>query len=145
VGTSGYIGGGEITRITGFSISSKKFNMIDKGQRSQLGYIDFFVDKTDDGQIDVPIYVDYNSDDRVNNGDDPYFNTTMPTTPLPINASTDNENKVMHRFYCPLEAQFFQYELTLSEAQMCSKEIYEEPFNVNAVIIWSTIGGRLVK
>ena len=145
-GGSTYTVGGEITRITGFSIRSKKFNMLNQGRKSQLGYIDFLVDKTSSGQVDVPIFADYNNDERINpKGGDTFFNWGIGTTILPEDASMRNENKVWHRLYCPLEAQFFQYDITLSEAQLISTEIHNSEFLLNAIIVWHEKGGRLVR
>jgi len=141
-----YVQGGEITRVTGFRIRSKKFNMLNQGRKSQLGYLDFLVDKTSSGQVDVPIYADYNNEDRINpKGGDTFFNWGIETTILPEEASMQNENKVWHRLYCPLEAQFFQYEVGLSDAQLVSKEIHDSEFQLNAIIIWHEKGGRLVR
>lgn len=145
-GGSTYISGGEITRVTGFLIRSKKFNMLNQGRKSQLGYLDFLIDRTESGQIDVPIYADYNNAERINpKGGDTFFNWGIDTTILPEDASMLNENKIWHRMYCPLDSQFFQYELTLSEAQLFSKEIQESEFLLNAIIIWHEKGGRLVR
>jgi len=144
-GGSTYISGGEITRITGFRIRSKKFNMLNQGKQSQLGYLDFFVDKTQKGQVDIPIYIDYNNDQRINpKSSDNFFNSAMITTALPENASVQNENKVWHRFFCNVSSQFFQYEITLSDAQMISKEIHDSDFVLNSIIVWHEKGSRLV-
>jgi len=141
-----YIAKGEITRITGFKIVSKKFNMLNQGRKSQLGYLDFLVDKTSNGQVDVPVYADYNNENRINpKGQDSFFNWGISTTILTEDASMQNENKVWHRFYCPLEAQFFQYQIDLDEAQLISKQIHDSDFQLNAIIIWHEKGGRLVR
>jgi hypothetical protein len=111
-----------------------------------MGYIDFFVDRTESGQVDVPLFADYNSVQRVNpKGGDVFFNWGFNTTPLPDNASMQNEDKTWHRMYCPLESQFFQYEVTLSDAQRVSREIHNSSFVLNALIIWVAKGSRLVK
>jgi hypothetical protein len=145
-GGSTYIGEGEIKRVPNFSIRSKKFNILNQGKKTQLGYIDFLIDKTDVGEVSVPVYVDYNNTQRVNprNGD-PFFNWGIQTTQLPSFASTDNEDKVWHRMYCPVEGQFFQYEITLDAPQLISKQIYRSDFQLNALIVWHEMGGRLVR
>ena len=144
VGGASYIGAGEISRVDNFSIVSKKFNMTNQGKKTQLGYLDFFTSRTENGQVDVPIYIDYNEEERVNpKGGDPSFNWGFETT---LNQfSTANQNKEWHRLYCNVEAQYFQYEITLSEAQQISKTIQGSNFELDAIIIWSQIGGRLVR
>lgn len=145
-GGSTYIVGGEIKRIENFMIRSKKFNMLAQGRKAQLGYFDFLVDKTENGQIDIPMYIDYNDTQRVNpKVGDTFFNWGIATTELEEDASTQNESKVWHRFYCTLDAQFFQYNLTLSEPQLMSKQIQKSVFVLNGLIVWHQSGSRLVK
>lgn len=147
IGTlNGYIGGGQITRVNGFLIKSKKFSILNQGRKTQLGYLDFLVDKTEVGQVDVPIYADYNNEQRINPRDgDSFVNWGIPTTRLPEEASMENESKVWHRLYCQVEAQFFQYAITLADFQLVSKEIHKSEFNLGAIIVWHEKGGRLVR
>jgi len=143
-GGSTYLGCGEIRVVSNFVIRSKKFNMLNQGRKTQLGYMDFLVDVTSNGQISVPLYVDYNESQRVNpRSGDSFFNWGINTKPQ--DNSTENQEKEWHRFYCPVEAQFIQYELTLDESQMISKEIQESGFNLNAAIMWHEKGARLVQ
>lgn len=143
-GGSSYIGCGQIKRVDSFKIRSKKFNMLDKGRKTQLGYIDFFTDVTSDGVVDVPIFIDYNQDQRVNpKGGDPHFNSGFETT---LNQfSTTGQNKEWHRMYCNVEASYFQYEINLDDAYTISKQIQQCDFQLDALIIWHEVGGRLVK
>jgi len=139
-----YLGGGEITRVSNFSIKSKKFNMLDKGRKSQLGYLDILTETTSTGEISIPVYIDYNDSQPINPRDgDTHFNSAIPTTIQQF--STQNQSNEWHRFYCNVEASFFQYELTLDEPQLISKEIQESVFNLNAIIIWHEVGARLVR
>lgn len=143
-GGASYIGAGQIAKVDNFSIVSKKFNMTNQGRKTQLGYIDFFTSRTEDGQVDVPIYIDYNEEERINpRGGDSHFNWGFETT---LNQfSTANQSKEWHRMYCNVDAQYFQYQITLSEAQQISKTIQGSGFELDAIIIWHEIGARLVK
>lgn len=150
-----YIGEGQIRTVDNFSIVSKKFNMLNQGRKTQLGYIDFFTDVTTNGIVDVPIYIDYNEEQRVNpRGGDIFYNPGFETY---LNQfSTANQNKEWHRMYCNIEAAYFQYKITLDEgdansnnplsaAYLISKEIQGSTFQMDALIIWHEKGGRLVR
>jgi len=141
-GGASYIGNGQISRVDKFSITSKKFNMTNLGRKTQLGYIDFFIDKTENGEIDVPIFIDYNEEQRVNpRKGDPFFNWGVET--INTEQAVENQSKVWHRMFCNVEAQYFQYQITLDEAQTISKDIQGSGFILNALIIWHEKGGRL--
>lgn len=141
-GGTDYLGCGQISKVESFRIRSKKFNMLNVGRKTQLGYMDFFVDKTENGEVNVPVFVDYNEDQRVNErGSDSFFNWGFETSLNDF--STANQSKEWHRMYCNTEAAYFQYELNLDEAQTLSKEIQGSGFNLNAIIIWHEKGGRL--
>ena len=117
---------------------------MNQGRRTQLGYLDFFTSKTENGLIDVPVFVDYNEEQRINpRGGDPHFNSGFETSLNDF--STQNQSKEWHRMFCNVEAAFFQYEMTLSTPYVLSKDIHGSEFELDALVIWSEKGGRLTK
>lgn len=150
-----YIGEGQLRVVDNFSITSKKFNMLNQGRKTQLGYIDFFTDVTSGGLVDCPIYIDYNEGQRVNPRDgDSFYNSGFETY---LNQfSTLNQDKEWHRMYCNVEASYFQYKITLDEGDinsqdqysasyLISKDIQGSTFNLDGIIVWHETGGRLVR
>lgn len=138
-----YIGCGVVKRITGFSIKSKKFSSVNQAMSSQLGYIDLLVDRAE-GEVSIPIFADYNSTDRINpRTGDRFFNSEFSTNIDP--EDTVNTTKVWHRVFCTLRAQFVQYQLTLDQAQVLSKQFQAQDFILDSVVLWTDQGGRLTR
>lgn len=141
--TGTYIGAGQITRVDNFRVKSKAFNMIDQGSKNFLGHIDFLCNVTDDGEFKCDVYADYDQSSPVNTGDDGFFNTVVPTTVS--NFGMQNKDKEWQRFFCPVDAQFFTFEMLFSDAQMANPLISGSEIEIDAFIIWSEKGGRIVE
>jgi len=137
-----YLGCGTIERVMGFTAKSKKFNFLDVGKKTFLGHLDFLSTVTSNGEIAVDIYTDYNDSSPVNAGQDDFFNNVISTQIEQF--STLGKDKEWHRFYCPTDAQFFDYTLTLIERQMFTPSITSSDVLIDAIIVWAENGGRLV-
>jgi len=137
-----YMGAGTLTRVMGFSARSKKFNLLDVGQKTHLGYIDFLTDVTSAGEVSCNVYVDYNDSEPVNNTDDEFFNNVFSTEVELFDAPS--QSKCWHRFYCGVDAQFFEYDLSLTERQLFTPAITNSEVLVDSIIIWSDSAGRLI-
>lgn len=139
-----YLGGGVVSKVMGFRARSKKFNLLSKGTKAFLGHIDFLANVTERGEVACNIYVDANDDDPINNGNDDFYNQIFSTQREQF--STLGKDQEWHRFFCPTDAQFLEYELTLNDRQMFTKGIVDSEVQVDAIIIWSeSSGGRLVE
>jgi len=137
-----YMGCGTLTRVMGFQARSKKFNFLEGGKKTFLGHIDFLADKTEKGEVACDVFVDYNDDQAINDGEDDFLNTVFSTQIEQF--STANKSKEWHRFYCPTDAQFFEYDLNLNERQMFTPNIVNSDVLIDSIIVWSETGGRLV-
>jgi hypothetical protein len=137
-----YIGCGLLTRVESFNARSKKFNMIQSGTKNFLGHVDFLSEVTQHGEVACDVYTDYNDSTPVNQNNDGFFNTVFSTQAEQF--SQAEKSKEWHRFYCPTDAQFFEYNLTLNNRHMFTPVIVDSDFLVDAIIIWSEKGGRLV-
>jgi hypothetical protein len=142
-----YIGGGEIIVRDNFSIKSKKFNFLDDGQNIQLGYIDILMNNTENGEISLNVYLDYNDSTPINippdNADaitqqpDTFFNSVVPTSVTPYRGSSKNWQRV----FCAARGAFLTIEWTFSNAQM-SGDVQEEDVQIDAQILWIRKAGR---
>lgn len=151
-----YIGGGLINIRDNFSIFSKKFNFLDEGQNIQLGYIDLLMNATErdqPGAITLKVYLDYNDDVASNilpqneindysnpSNPDPFFNSTIPTSPSPLN--TKGGSKFWQRVYCATRASFLSLQYTFSNEQLAGEEQTKD-VQIDAQILWIRKGGRL--
>jgi len=136
-----YIGGGRIEVRDNFRIVSKKFENMDEGQQVQIGHIDVLAAASAEGAITMKIYVDYLNDPSINNGKDPFFNVTMPTSAPSI--GIQNQSKYWHRVYCNTRGNMLEIEWTLSDAQMAGVE-QENEVQIDAQVLWTRLGGRLI-
>jgi len=137
-----YLGCGEIERVMGFTATSKKFNFLDQGKKTFIGHLDFLTDVTSDGEIAVDVYTDYNDSNPVNDVQDDFFNNTFSTQIEQFGQV--GKSKEWHRFYCPTDAQFFNYNLTMTERMMFTPAITSSSVLIDAIILWSEVGGRLI-
>lgn len=142
-GTLDYIGAGLVEKRENFRIRSKAYNTLEAGQKMTLGQIDFLTDTTAEGEVTVKIFVDYDQQQEINPaGGDSFFNSSISTT---VNAlGGPNQDKEWQPFYCPVDAQFFQFELTLDDVQMNDETIADSAFKCDAFVIYTDKAGRLV-
>lgn len=142
-----YIQGGTISVRDNFIIRSKKFNFLDDGQNIQLGYIDILFENTEEGEISLNVYSDYNTFEAINtypenaidttNQPDTFFNSVIPTYVENQRSSTKNWQRV----FCPSRAAFLTTEFTLSDAQM-NDVAQESDVQIDAQIMWIRKAGR---
>lgn len=147
-----YVGGGKIALRDGFSIISKKFNVLDQGQQIQLGYVDILMNNTASGAISMNVYMNYNSDSAVNiepqndnpatNKPDEFFNVTIPTN-FENSSQGIKGSKNWQRIFCPVRGQFITIEYTLSNGQLIGIE-QESEVQIDAQILWLRPAGRLI-
>lgn len=142
VASGTYLGGGVCERVMGFSAKSKKFNFLNEDKSSYLGYIDFLANVTESGEIAVDIFTDYDESNPINDVDDSYINKQFETQADPY--SSQQKAKEWHRFYCPTDAQYFSYNLKLNDRQLFTPKIADSEVLIEAIIISSQVGGRLV-
>lgn len=138
-----YYGDGKIAKIYNFSLRSKNFNLLDIGASSLLGFIDFLIECTANGEISCNVYADWARSTPINTGSDQFFNQVIPTSPN--DGAIEGVNADEHRFYCPLAAKFFQFRLYLDDDQINDLTIAELPVVIHSITIWATKAGRLVR
>ena len=136
-----YIGGGQISRVMGFTAKSKKFNILDQGHKITIGHIDFLADVTKNGEVSCDVYVDYNDSDPIATAGTSQVNEVFSTQLERF--STRGTSKDWHRFYTNVVGQFLQYSLNLNERQLFTPNIVNSPVLIDSIIIWLSGAGRL--
>lgn len=137
-----FVGYGRASPADNFRILSKKFNLLEHGEKIQLGYIDVLAERTGSGAITLKVYSDYRDDDPINGGSDTFFNTTMSTAE--VSDSLTGQTKAWHRVFCPNRANMIQLEWTLSPAQVNGAELNQDVV-IDAQILWVRKAGRLTQ
>lgn len=146
-----YTGGGLIAKISNIEILTKIFNFFGIDEGTRLSKIDFYVDRTENGQFTCNIYGDSSSGGMGDSsnipintplGDNPQSNIVL-TSVNPYQVST-GADQTIYRLYADCVSQTFQMQLTLSDQQMAVTSINSEDIQLLAMMITATSKGRLV-
>lgn len=152
VGATGlYVGGGKITVLNNMKISTKLFApFYEQGGQARLGYVDFLLDNTSDGEIISNVFIDECTsvsltDTSTTTGTlGSYIVKTRPenNTLILFQAGQD---KIWHRQYVQAICQNFQINLTLSDAQMFNETVATSGFVLHALVLYVSKNARLVQ
>jgi hypothetical protein len=138
---STYLGGGEVSTVHDFKVRTKSFNLAQMGKGLEFGYLDFLLDRTENGEFNVDLYLDNNDSYKINVNDS-FFNTTVSSTisdqDLPA------EKKVMHRFFCHANTHFVQFEFNLTQNQKSDRSISSSDIQIHSLTLWMDKSGRMV-
>lgn len=153
-----YIGSGRVVVLNNFNITTKIFApFYDNNAQVRVGYIDFLLDKTSDGQMTCNVYID---EQDITSISDP--NVTMsggvPTSGLlgtnviltsPENAILipyqANQKKIWHRMFIQSIAQNFQLRFYLSDLQMIDEVVSSSDVVLHAMTIYLSKNARLTQ
>ncbi len=147
-----YLGGGKLTVLNNINILTKRFSpYYTEGSQVRLGYIDFFLDKTEKGELTVNLFVDENSSISINDpnsfsnegilGDNIILTRPENAAIFPFQA---NQEKIWHRFFIYSLTQNFQIQLTFDDAQMSDEEINSSDVILHAMTLYLTDHVRLI-
>ena len=148
-----YLGGGKITFLQGINIQTKVFSpFYEESGQCRLGYVDFFLDRTDSGQLTSNIFVDENDNTVIN---DPLLSTNsgligsniLLTSPENISLipSQQFQNKIWHRIFVESICQNFQIEITKTDEQRADVTNNSARFVMHAMAFYLTKNARLTQ
>ena len=139
-GTGTYIGGGNVTLLPKMSITTKDFNPFTmEGKQAKLAYIDFLTDETTSGQVQINLIADTTVKEF---GNMDVGQKLMQTQDNPL-FDTQSADITWNRFFSTLFGQFISAQITYSDDVMNDKTVLEQPFVLNAMILWMKKGGRI--
>jgi len=140
-----YSGGGLISRVSNIVVSTKEYNFYaNKGRNVSLLQVDFMVDSTEAGEIDVEFFVSTAIvpllQDSITNGaivgtgtldTYPYTNTASPAAaPVPFE---ETAKRLWHTVYLQADGQAISLKLTLNDTQMKDTDIRLCDFQLHAM------------
>jgi hypothetical protein len=133
---------GLITKISNIDIQTKIFNFFNEDAGTRLGYIDFYTNRSDDGQFTCNVFGD-SSNVPINTplSDNPQSNVVL-TTKNPYQIATGDQT--IYRLFADANAQTLQLQLTLSDQQMAVDAINDEDIEILAMMFTIRDKGRLV-
>jgi hypothetical protein len=148
--TGVYIGGGLISVLNSFNIQSKQFSpFYEAGSQCRLGYVDLFLQKTNDGQVSADVFVDCDNNISITNSG--YLSGTNVVSTAPDNTALIpyqlGQDKIWHRLFTQCVAQNFSLNLSLSDAQMADGEIDASSSNfiLHALAFYLSKNARLTQ
>lgn len=148
-----YIGGGQLKIVNNINITSKVFSpFYDSGKQVRLGYVDFFLSKTQNGEVTTQMFVNeagsISIDDPANPensgliGDNILLTRAENTTLIPMQQS---QNKIWHRVFYYTFGQNFQLEISMDEGQMSDPNISSSDFVLHAMTLYFSAGARMTQ
>ena len=139
--TGTYDGGGLIARVSQISISTKEYNFYAKqGRNTYVSKVDFMVDNTPAGQIQVDFYVSTSIapllQDSAGNG--VLLGTgTLDTFAYPNIPFESDAVRLWHPVYFQADGEVVQLQLIMNDAQMRNVDIRESGFALHAMCIYA--------
>lgn len=148
-----YLGGGKLTVLNNINILTKRFSpYYDVGSQVRLGYVDFFLEKTEEGELTVNLFVNENSSISINDpnsfsnegilGDNIVLTRAENLALIPFQA---NQEKIWHRLFTYSLTQNFQLQLTFDDAQMSDEEINSSDVVLHAMTLYLTDNVRIIQ
>lgn len=146
--TGTYTGAGLISRVSKISIKTKEYNFYAKqGRNAYISKVDFMVDKTDAGQIQVDFYVSTATTpllpDSQGNGvllgtgtldTYPYTAANGAEAPIPFE---ETAIRLWHPVYFQADGEVIQLQLVFNDQQMRDTDIREAGFALHAMCIYA--------
>jgi hypothetical protein len=148
-----YFGGGTIRALNNINIVSKQFSpFYEQGSQCRLGYIDYFISKTNSGQFTADVLIDDNplisiTDSSVN----PSLTGSNTILSCPENITLtpyqQHQAKIWHRQFVQAICQNFNLELSFSNEQMGSSTIdaSSQDLTIHALAFYLSPNARLVQ
>ena len=139
--TGTYNGGGLISRVSKISIATKEYNFYAKdGRNASINKVDFMVDATSAGQIQVEFYVSTADVSLLKDsqGNGVLLGTgTLDTFPYPDIPFESTANRLWHPVYFQADGEVIQFQLVLNDDQMRDVNIMQSGFALHALCIYA--------
>ena len=137
-----YVGAGEISRISGIDITTKIFNFMKDNQKARLQRIDFYMDRTSNGQFTVNVWAD-SSNVPVNTPlSDNALQNIVLTSASPYQVGQGDET--IYRLYCDASASTLQWQITLSDYQLATNCIAESDIEILNMMVVMRMASRMI-
>lgn len=136
-----YTGGGTLASVSRIEIKTKEFNFYAKeGKNAAIQKVDFMVDATDFGQIQVNFYDATSPINMTQAGlasgslQGTGVLETSPYTLYPIEAS---QTRLWHPVYTDAEGEVIQIQLVLNNEQMLNTDVMQSDFTLHAFTVYA--------
>jgi hypothetical protein len=142
-----YTGGGTVSRVSNINFLTKEYNFYaQNGRNASINKVEFMVDATAGGQIQVDYYVDTSSDAMIEQAaaSGTLVGTNiLDTFPYPLIPREKTSERLWHPVYFQAQGEVIQLEFYLNEDQMENIEVMNADFQLHAMIFYAQHTGRL--
>ena len=139
--TGTYTGGGLVEVLNNFDIRTKNFTFFaDIGFDTLLNDVEVLLEKTSVGECTFNIFQGFNTTQAISPD---YGNSTLNTRPEDNDTFGNSQNKIWHFLPRQVISDSFQFQFTLSDAQMRDSDIQGSDFVMHALLIDVEPTGRL--
>jgi hypothetical protein len=136
-----YLGNGTMARVSNINITTKEYNFyVDKARNAYVSKVDFQVDATAAGSIQVDFLVSTNVESMTESGTDTgtiLGTGTLDTFPYPTIPFEQTATRLWHPVYFQADGEFVQFNLSMNDAQMRNPNIALCDFVLHAMIIYA--------
>ncbi len=143
-----YTGGGKLSRISNLNVLTKQFNPgTPVGQQFRIPYVDFLLNRTENGEISLDYLIDTASGDAIQDQVEDGIllgNNTLFTKVEENQSFQINQQQIWHRYYIQTQSQFLQLLFFMSDEQMRNKEISQSDFELHGLIFYVEPQGRII-
>ncbi len=145
VPTGVYQGGGTCRRVSQIDILTKQYNFYTKsGANTLINEVDFYVDKTENGEITVDYFVSSSNRSMIADSIDQFTGNAsglgelvLETSPYAIVPFEDSQDRFWHRLYFIAEGENIQLRLYLTPDQLMDTDIADSGFELNAMLFYA--------
>ena len=134
-----YAGNGTISRVSNISITTKEYNFYaSKGRNAYVSKVDFLVDKTDAGQIDVDYFISTSLNSMISSGTGSLLGTTtLDTFPYPSIPFEADASRLWHPVYFQADGECVQLNIAMNDEQLRDVDIREADFQLHAMVFYA--------
>lgn len=135
-----YEGGGVIGRVSRIQIKSKDYNFYaEKDRNAYISQVNFLVDRTSTGEIQVNFYTSTSIADIVEDGilnNSLIGDSVLETRPYSVNLAPleQTQTQLWHPIYLQAEGQFVSLELIFTNIQMANPDITNVDFQLHGMV-----------
>ena len=146
-----YYGAGLVTKINNIGITTKVFTpFYEDASKARLGYVDYFFDKTQTGELTINVFADENKTTSLN---DPSTNPSLMGTNVVLTRPENttlipfqtNQEKIWHRQFIQTIVQNFQIDISMTLLQLADESISSQDITLHALAFYLSKNARLVQ
>ena len=136
-----YRGQGTVERVSEIGIKTKEYNFFpNEGKWVYIPYVDFYVDRTDHGQVLVEYRSSSSYEQLVNNANQSgalLGTNILETSPYALKPYEQTQERFWHRIYFQMDGETVQLFIKMNNDQLFDPNIVFSEFTINAVMYYA--------